>query len=101
MSNSAYDKYIELLNRASSSSNDAERKILVDQANKICRDPEFLKGPSNGFSSSNNSSGLTSSPATYNGYSVNSGLTSIPTTTTSTPYSYQNGWYVDYRPGGY
>ena len=58
MSNNLFNQYIELLNRASSSSNDAERKRLVDQANKICAMPEFTKSstPNN---SSNNGSGLT------------------------------------------
>ena len=58
MSNNLFNQYIELLNRASSSSNEAERKRLVDQANKICKNPEFTKSNTSS-NSSNNSIGLT------------------------------------------
>ena len=100
MSNNLYQQSINILNKASSASTEAERNRLYDQANEIFRNPNFVKSYQPSSSSNNSYSGLTSSPVTYNGYSVNSGLTSIPTTTTSTPYLYQNGWYVDYKPGG-
>ena len=58
MSNNLFNQYIALLNRASSSSNDVERKRLVDQANKICAMPEFTKSNTSS-NSSNNSIGLT------------------------------------------
>ena len=59
MSNNLFNQYIELLNKASSSSNEAERKRLVDQANKICKNPEFTKSNTSSNSSNNGYNGLT------------------------------------------
>ena len=49
MTNNLYQKYIELLNRASSTSNENDRKMLIDQANRICREPAFLESNNNNY----------------------------------------------------
>jgi hypothetical protein len=100
MSGNSVERYIGLIEKSMSMKNEVEKNKIINEAHQVLRNSK----PNTGYIDtgySNNGSGLTSSPATYNGYSVNSGLTSIPTTTTSTPYFVQNGWYVDYRPGGY
>ena len=63
MSNNLYQQSINILNKASGTSNEAERNKLYDQANKIFNNPDFLKSSG---SSSNDGSGLTSSPANPN-----------------------------------
>jgi hypothetical protein len=68
MSNNLYQQSLDILNKASNTSNEAERNKLCDQANNIFKNPDFLKSYQQHASSSNNSSGLTSSPANYNGY---------------------------------
>jgi hypothetical protein len=41
MSNNLFDQYVNLINKASRSSNESEKRMFLDQANKICAMPEF------------------------------------------------------------
>jgi hypothetical protein len=59
MSNNLSQKYIELINRAARTSNESEKRNLIDQANRICSLPAFTESGnsrSQGMNYSNDSS---------------------------------------------
>jgi hypothetical protein len=56
MSNNLYQQSIEILQKATRTSNEAERNKLLDRANEIFRNPDFIKyHPNNSNSNSENS----------------------------------------------
>ena len=56
MTNHLFQQYIELLKRASRTSNEAESRMLVERANAICRDPAFLEPNHNNCQDMNHTS---------------------------------------------
>jgi hypothetical protein len=50
MSNNLFDQYVNLINRAS---NEVEKRMLLDQTNKICAMPEFTISETPGRRSNN------------------------------------------------
>ena len=77
MSNSLFNQYIDLLRRASSSSNEAERNRLVVQSNIICAMPAFANEKSN-----------TSSNSSNNGFMYQTNIAVVPANRTAP----MNGW---------
>jgi hypothetical protein len=59
MSNNLFDQYVNLINKASRSSNESEKRMFLDQANKICAMPEFTTSETPSRRSNNNNSRLT------------------------------------------